>query len=454
VGVRSSSWVEIPLPRGWLRCVKSAVLHVVSLARFATIHTRGWAADSLSARLRLKASLDEARSEVALLEEEIRIKDARMAILDPHRRPHYPPTERLAILELRAARGWSAIQTARRFMVEPGTIAEWMGRLDEEGDGALLKTAEPVNRFPDFVRHMVRRLKVLCPSMGKKRLAQTLARAGLHLGVTTARRMLKEKDGKGRPAAAAAREEEVKAGSKPVTAKSPSHVWQVDLTVAPTSAGFWVAWLPFSLPQVWPFCWWVACVVDHYSRRVMGFAVFGKEPKSRDLSALLGRTIRGSSAVPRYILSDKGRQFWCRRFKAWCKRRGIRPRYASTGGQVRATAIVERFIRSLKDEWLGRSGVPFRRKAMRRHLSTYLEWFHEYRPHQGLGGRTPLEVYGKKRPANRRPRHEPRPRWPAGAPCALPQARLRSPRGSRLAMTVRFHGGSHGLPIVKLRRVA
>jgi predicted RNA polymerase sigma factor len=141
VAVRSSSWVEIPLPRGWLRCVKSAVLHVVSLARFATIHTRGWAADSLSARLRLKASLDEARSEVALLEEEIRIKDARMAILDPHRRPHYPPTERLAILELRAARGWSAIQTARRFMVEPGTIAEWMGRLDEEGDGALLRAS-------------------------------------------------------------------------------------------------------------------------------------------------------------------------------------------------------------------------------------------------------------------------------------------------------------------------
>jgi hypothetical protein len=68
VAVRSSSWVEIPLPRGWLRCVKSAVLHVVSLARFATIHTRGWAADSLSARLRLKASLDEARSEVALCE--------------------------------------------------------------------------------------------------------------------------------------------------------------------------------------------------------------------------------------------------------------------------------------------------------------------------------------------------------------------------------------------------
>jgi hypothetical protein len=43
VAVRSS-WVEIPLPRGWLHSVKSGVLHVVSLARFAMIHTRGWAA--------------------------------------------------------------------------------------------------------------------------------------------------------------------------------------------------------------------------------------------------------------------------------------------------------------------------------------------------------------------------------------------------------------------------
>ena len=150
-----SSWVDIPLPGGWLRCVKSAVLHVVSLARFAIIHTRGWAANSLSARLRLKASRDEARSEIALLEEEMRIKDARMASLDPHRRPHYRPTERLSILELRAARGWSCAQTARRFMVEPDTIAEWMRRVDEECESALVKTPEPVNRFPDRDDHRI-----------------------------------------------------------------------------------------------------------------------------------------------------------------------------------------------------------------------------------------------------------------------------------------------------------
>jgi len=44
------------------------------------------------------------RQEVALLREKMRIKDARMLRIPAQRRPHYPPIERLAILELRAAR--------------------------------------------------------------------------------------------------------------------------------------------------------------------------------------------------------------------------------------------------------------------------------------------------------------------------------------------------------------
>jgi hypothetical protein len=47
--------------------------------------------------------VDRARQEIALLREELRIKDARMASIPPRRRPHYPPKERLAILELKAA---------------------------------------------------------------------------------------------------------------------------------------------------------------------------------------------------------------------------------------------------------------------------------------------------------------------------------------------------------------
>jgi predicted RNA polymerase sigma factor len=140
----------------------------------------------------LTAERDRLAQEVTLLREEIRIKDARLARIEARRRPHYPPTERLAILALRAARGWSLEQTAKAFLVTADTVASWMKRADEAGEQALVQTNEPVNKFPDFVRTIVQRLKTLCPTMGKVKIAETLARAGLHLGVTTVGRILKQ----------------------------------------------------------------------------------------------------------------------------------------------------------------------------------------------------------------------------------------------------------------------
>ncbi len=101
---------RIPLSRDWRRRVKSAMLHVVSLAQYAIAHTRSWAANCQIARLRLKAENDQLRQHVALLTEELRIKDARMKRIVSHRRPHYTPTERMSVLELRAARAWSVHQ--------------------------------------------------------------------------------------------------------------------------------------------------------------------------------------------------------------------------------------------------------------------------------------------------------------------------------------------------------
>ena len=112
---------RIPLPKHWTRHVRSAVLHVISLAQYAAVYSRSWASDSINERVRLKAESDRLRQESALQREETRIKDARMARIAPHRRPHYPPPERMAILELRAARGWSLEQTAD--FVTPATIS-------------------------------------------------------------------------------------------------------------------------------------------------------------------------------------------------------------------------------------------------------------------------------------------------------------------------------------------
>src|SRR5712692_5412464 len=218
---------SLPLPRGWPRRVRSAVVQVISLARTSLALTHGWASESMNGQLRRRAEGDRLQSEIQLLREEIRIKDARMEQLEAHRRPHYPPTARLAILELRAARGWTIAQTARTFLVTPLTIASWTGRLDEEGPDALLRLPEPINRFPEFVGYLVRRFKILCPTMGKVKIAQILARAGLHLGPTTVRRMLSDTRWPSPRHAP-------KVIPRIVTARQPNHLWHVDLTTVPT----------------------------------------------------------------------------------------------------------------------------------------------------------------------------------------------------------------------------
>ncbi len=123
-------------------------------------------------RTRVRVEIDRLNHELALLQEELRIKNARMERIPPQRRPHYTPLERMAIMELRAARGWSARQASGRFHVSMTTLASWKARIDEDGPNALLQTTEPVNKFPDLVRYIVHRLKLLCPRLGKVKIAE------------------------------------------------------------------------------------------------------------------------------------------------------------------------------------------------------------------------------------------------------------------------------------------
>jgi hypothetical protein len=87
---------KLTLPRSWPCRVRSALLQVVALAQYAAVYTRSWAAEGRNARVRLQATVDQLQQEVALLQAELRIKDARMACLPSQRRPGLgpPPGER------------------------------------------------------------------------------------------------------------------------------------------------------------------------------------------------------------------------------------------------------------------------------------------------------------------------------------------------------------------------
>ena len=164
-----------------------------------------------------------------------------------------------------------------------------------------MRLPHPVNKFPDFVAYLLQRLKTLSPSMGKVKIAQTLARAGLHLGATTIGRMLKRPPARQpqiSPRPQSGSGPGVRTAERIVTANYPGHVWHVDLTVVPTG-GFWTSWVPFALPQVWPFCYWVAIVIDHLSRRVMGATAFKAQPNCAAVCSFLGRAIAKAPKGPR-----------------------------------------------------------------------------------------------------------------------------------------------------------
>ena len=274
-----------------------------------------------------------------------------------------------------------------------------------------------------------------------------------HLAATTIGRVLKE-DGTPPLDAETVEATDAEGGSKHiVTAKYPNHVWHVDLTTVSTVGGFWVPWWPFTLPQVWPFCWWVAVILDHFSRRVIAAAIFKRPPTAAQVIAFLRRTMRSARARPKFLVSDKGPQFWCEELKQWCRRRGIRPRFGAIGKHG-SIALIERFIRSMKEEGLRRVLLPLGRRDFRRELDLYLAWYNGHRPHSALGGATPDERYFSRRPANHTPRYEPRSQWQRGSPCAGPQTLIKGQPGVHLQLAVTFEAGRKHLPVVTLRRAA
>ena len=437
---------DLPIPKSWNVQINGAILQAISLARHCLVSVTGRMANSPKATERVVADNERLKYEVQSLREELRLKDARMSRLPAQRRPHYSATERLSILELRAAQGWNLAQTARRFLLSPATVSSWMGRLDTPGGRGLVRTREPVNKFPDFVRYLVQWLKVTCPLLGKVKIAQILCRAGLHLGPSTVGRMIKEPRPAFSPAA------KVPTSGSVVIAERPNHVWHIDLTAVSTTAGFWTSWSPFAVPQRWPFCWWIAVILDHYSRRVQGFAVFEQKPDSRGIIRVLARAIRHTGATPKYLISDQEGQFGGANTRAWCFTRGITQRFGAVG-EHGSIAVLERLILTMKEGCTRVILVPLKRAPLIEELDFFFAWYNGSRPHMTLNASTPNEVYHDLPPATEQPRFEPRLRWPSTAPCTAPQVPVRSRSGSVHVRVDFLHGRKH-LPVVALSHAA
>ena len=311
---------------------------------------------------------------------------------------------------------------------------------------------QPVNKFPEAVSYLVQRLKVLCPALGKRKIAAKLARAGLHLSPSSVARMLVK------PPAARPAPPETKARS---AGKAPRHRQAaeprlarrldrhahrrrfLDVLAAIRAAAALAVLLvaggrcrPFLAPGPGHHHVLLSAVVQG------GTCVLGPHDQQdrRERPSTSSATAASSS-----IVTD---------FAQWCKSKGIQPPRYGALGQHGSIAVVERCIRTIKEHLRQLAAIPYSRRSTQRELNLIAEWYNEHRPHDSLGGRTPNEVFYDRHPANRRPRYEPRERWPRGSPCAKPWALVRGRPGARLELEISHHGGRRHLPIVTLRRAA
>ena len=198
-------------------------------AQFTMAHTRGWAANSPNSRIRLKADLDRARQEIALLREELRI--------------HTRACEQVS--RLRAVRGPAAEVP-----------------LSDAGEGENCPDPGP-SRSPSRRDH-----------------SRTHAQGEATTSAVRQGRRNSQQESGGRC--------EVSWPLRAHRLDRSSHLaWLLDYLV------------PVYVTAIWPFAWWISLAEDHFFRRVMGYAVFLKEPSSTQVftaaASNVGVDVRASS---------------------------------------------------------------------------------------------------------------------------------------------------------------
>jgi len=333
-------------------------------------------AAALSKRHGRAAALAGLRDLVERQQLDIDLLRARLARLDSAKRPRYLPHERLQILLYRAKWPTSLAELARRFVLSVETIKEWIVEVDE-GVEKRVKTKEPVNKLPDAVRELAVLLRWQQLQWGCRRIADILRRMNVKISRTSIQRILRRSPR--RPAVEARKTKPKNAG---IHARREHDLWLVDITRVKDL---------FGLLRVH-----VAAVVDGYTRAVLAIGVCRSEPTAEWMTRLFARAMLRAKAKPKHVITDQGSQFTAAEFHRLLRRRGIRHRFGAVGKKG-SIAIIERFWRTLKTECLDATCVWMSESMLARKLTVYVEWHRLHRPHQGLAGRTPMDVSLKRK---------------------------------------------------------
>ena len=99
-----------------------------------------------------------------------------------------------------------------------------------------------------------------------------------------------------------------------------------------------------------------------------------------------------------HFVTDKGACFTAAEFQETVARHGMKARFGAVGRHG-SIAFIERLWRGLKDLLHLRLDRRLLREDLEPRIGLGLFYYSVLKPHQGLGGATPAEVYFQKEPA-------------------------------------------------------
>jgi putative transposase len=158
-----------------------------------------------------------------------------------------------------------------------------------------------------------------------------------------------------------------------LTIERPNHVWAADITYIPIGEGFL----------------YLVAIIDWASRAVLSWRLSNTMDTSFCVDALEDALARFGR--PEIFNTDQGSQFTSAAFTARLLAAGIRISMDGRGRWL-DNVFIERLWRSLKHEEVYLKGYADGREA-RAGIAAWIAFYNTRRPHQALGGQTPLVVW-------------------------------------------------------------
>ena len=255
----------------------------------------------------------------------------------------------------------------RRYGVARAGYYAWRRRPESTHAGQDRQLSTVIHRL--FFAHQER--------YGSPRIHEALFRRGWHVSRRRVARLMREAGLR----AKAVRGYRAKAGTHRfydglpnrlygLTVAQPNQVWVGDITYLPVGRRWW----------------YLAVVLDQYSRRVLAWTLTPRRD-ARVTTAVLRRAARDRGATQVIFHSDRGSEYLASPFRACVTELGLLQSASRRGPED--NSHMESFFHSLKAELT--RGVTFRSaNDLRRALRQYLRYYNRIRMHSALGYCSPI----------------------------------------------------------------